>query len=191
MTRARPSPKRRTRVGLAPYEASRIRPAAPDPAFATGRAGARRPQSSPGGRPCPRRPLGAGRRQAAPDIGREHLHGRRGRYGASARGPEPRCPPARKAAPASGDRRHPGAAPLGRERQGAGTARRAGESVVVTCAVSDLRSRTLIPQTAPKRESPEARSEQSSLASGAPAQPPETTACAAAGVVLTRHRSAV
>jgi len=56
----------------------------------------------------------------------------------------------------------------------------------VTCAVSGLRSRTLIPQTAPKRESPEAGSEQSSLASGAPAQPQETASCAAAGVVLTR-----
>jgi hypothetical protein len=55
-----------------------------------------------------------------------------------------------------------------------------------TRAVSGLRSRALIPQTAPKRGSPEAGSEQSSLASGAPAEPQEITACADAGVALTR-----
>jgi hypothetical protein len=47
-------------------------------------------------------------------------------------------------------------------------------------------SEPALPHPAPKRGSPEAGFEPSSLASGAPAQTQENTSCAAAGVLLTR-----
>jgi hypothetical protein len=57
--------------------------------------------------------------------------------------------------PPGGDWRHPGAAPLGRERQGASTARRPGRRVLVTSWRIGS-SEPALPHPAPKRGSPEA-----------------------------------